>query len=226
MRRRTQRIAPCRFIWLLTWLLLAAGSARPDVAGAQSGDRDAWQRVPDVMAALAIGPGSRVADVGAGSGYFTSRLAREVGAGGRVYSVEIDEGSLSRLGRLANDEGLENIEVVRGETDDPRLPEGSLDAVLVVDAYHEMTEYEAMLAGIYSALKSGGRLVILDLVPPDGSTSRDRQVDRHRIGIDLVEQEVLAAGFEVLDSDPQFTRTGRGRGQWMLTARRPVGETR
>jgi predicted methyltransferase len=226
MRRPTQRMAPCRFIWLLTCLLLAAGSAQPDVAGAQSGDRDAWQRVPDVMAALAIGPGSRVADVGAGSGYFTSRLAREVGAGGRVYSVEIDEGSLSRLGRLANDEGLENIEVVRGETDDPRLPEGSLDAVLVVDAYHEMTEYEAMLAGIYSALKSGGRLVILDLVPPDGSTSRDRQVDRHRIGIDLVEQEVLAAGFEVLDSDPQFTRTGRGRGQWMLTARRPVGETR
>lgn len=221
MSKRTLRIAPRRLTWLLAWLLLVAGSW-PAGLRAQSGDRDSWQRVPEVMAALAIGTGSRVADVGAGTGYFTSHLAREVGADGRVYAVEISESELSRLSRLAEDEGLDNIEVVRGETDDPRLQAQSLDAVLVVDAYHEMIEYEAMLAGMYSALRAGGRLVILDLAPSDGSTSRDGQVDRHRIGIDLVEQEVRAAGFEILDSDPQFTRTGRGRGQWMLIARRPV----
>ena len=221
MSKRTLRIAPHSVTWLLAWLLLVAGSW-PAGVRAQSGDRDSWQRVPEVMAALAIGTGSRVADVGAGTGYFTSHLAREVGAYGRVYAVEISESELSRLSRLAEDEGLDNIEVVRGETDDPRLQAQSLDAVLVVDAYHEMIEYEAMLAGMYSALRAGGRLVILDLAPSDGSTSRDGQVDRHRIGIDLVEQEVRAAGFEILDSDPQFTRTGRGRGQWMLIARRPV----
>jgi ubiquinone/menaquinone biosynthesis C-methylase UbiE len=109
--------------------------------------------VPDVVAALAIGEGSRVADVGAGSGYFTEHLAREVGAGGRVFAVEISERSLSQLRRLAEDENLDNIEVVPGEVDDPKLPERSLDAVLVVDAYHEMTEYEAMLSGMYRALK-------------------------------------------------------------------------
>ncbi|MBT8462510.1 MAG: methyltransferase domain-containing protein, partial [Gemmatimonadetes bacterium] len=176
----------------------------------------------DVMAALAIGTGSRVADVGAGGGYFTAHLARHVGADGRVLAVEIGERELTQLRRLAEDESLENIDVIRGEVDDPRLPEQSLNAVLVVDAYHEMTEHEAMMAGIYGALEPGGRLVIMDLAPPDASASRDRQIESHRIGIDLVAREVEVAGFEVLDRDPEFARSGSGRGQWMLVARRPV----
>ena len=207
--------------WLLASLLAAAGSWPAEIP-AQASERDEWQRVPEVIAALGVGVGSRVADVGAGSGYFTVHLARSVGAGGGVFAVEIGEREISRLKRLAEGDSLANIEVVRGEVADPRLPERSLDAVLVVDAYHEMTEHEAMLAGIYRALRPGGRLVILDLVPQDGSASRDRQTDRHRIGIDMVETEVRAAGYEVLERDPEFTRTARGRGQWMLVARRPV----
>ena len=136
--------------------------------------------------------------------------------------MEIGERELSRLRQMAEDAGLQNIEVMRGEIDDPGLPEQSLDAVLVVDAYREMTEHEAMMAGMYRALKPGGRLVILDLAPSDGSASRDVQIASHRISIDLVEQEVQAASFEVLDRQPQFTRTGGGRGQWMLIARRPA----
>jgi ubiquinone/menaquinone biosynthesis C-methylase UbiE len=114
--------------WLLLCALLAAGF-QPSQLEAQRSNRASWQRVPDVMAALAIGEGSHVADVGAGSGYFTEHLAREVGAGGRVFAVEISERSLSQLRRLAEDEDLNNIEVVPGEIDDPRLPERSLDAV-------------------------------------------------------------------------------------------------
>lgn len=220
MSKRTPRIAPFPFFWLLTCLLVAAG-AWPAEIRAQRGDRDTWQRVPDVMAAMAVGAGSRVADIGAGSGYFTAHLARTVGAGGRVFAVEISERELTRLSRMAEDEGFENIEVIRGEVDDPGLPEQALDAVLVVDAYHEMTEYEAMLAGMYEALEPGGRLVILDLAPSDGSASRGRQVGNHRIGIDVVEQEVQAAGFEIVQREPQFARTGGGRGQWMVVARRP-----
>lgn len=222
MSKRSPRLVPPHSTWVLAWLLLAAISWPTEVR-AQRGDRDAWQQVPEVMAALAIDEGSRVADVGAGSGYFTSHLARNVGAGGRVFAVEISDRELSRLRRLAEDEGLGNIEVVRGEIDDPRLPERSLDAVLVVDAYHEMTEHEAMLAGVYRALRPGGRLVVLDLAPSDGSASRDRQTGSHRIDIDLAEQEVRAASFEVVDRYPQFTRTGGGRTQWMLVARRPDG---
>ena len=203
-------------------LLLLALALQPADLRAQSGDRDQWQRVPDVIAALAIGTGSQVADIGAGNGYFTTHLAGHVGSSGAVFAVEISEGELSRLRRLAEDAGLDNVEVVRGEIDDPGLPKQSLDAALVVDAYHEMTEHDAMLAGMRRALRPGGRLVIIDLVPNDGSASRDRQTDSHRISIDLVEREVRAAGFEVLESDAHFTSTGRGTGQWMLVARRPA----
>jgi ubiquinone/menaquinone biosynthesis C-methylase UbiE len=174
------------------------------------------------MTALSVGAGSQVADVGAGSGYFTAHLSTEVGSSGRVFAVDISDRSLDQLARLVESEGLENVEVIRGEIDDPGLPEGSLNAVLIVDAYHEMTEYEAMLAGVYRALKPGGRLVILDLVPPDSSAARDRQTANHRLGISLVEQEVRAAEFEILARDPRFTTSGRGSGQWMLVARRPA----
>jgi len=203
-------------------LLLLAAAVQPANLPAQGGDRDQWQRVPDVIAALAIGAGSQVADIGAGNGYFTTHLSRQVGAGGVVFAVEIGEAELSRLERLAEQQDPNNIEVVRGEIDDPELPKESLDAVLVVDAYHEMTEYEAMLAGMRGALKPGGRLVIIDLAPRDGSASRDHQTDSHRIGIEFAQQEVRTAGFEVIESDPEFTRTGRGTRQWMLVAQRPA----
>ena len=221
MDRRRLRLALRRASSFPALLLLAA-AVQPANLQAQSGERDRWQRVPDVIAALAIGPGSQVADIGAGNGYFTTYLSRHVGAGGMVFAVEISEADLSGLRRLAEEEDLDNIEVVRGEIDDPELPEESLDAVLVVDAYHEMTEYEAMLAGMRGALKPGGRLVIIDLAPRDGSASRDHQTDSHRIGIEFAQQEVRTAGFEVIESDPEFTRTGRGTRQWMLVAQRPA----
>ena len=135
--------------------------------------------------------------------------------------MDISARALGQLNEMVEDRGLENVTVIRGEVDDPRLPERSLDAVLVVDAYHEMTEYEAMLARLYEALKPRGRLVILDLVPTDGSASRDRQTASHRLAIDLVERELRDAGFVVIDLDPRFTTSGRGSGQWMLVARRP-----
>jgi ubiquinone/menaquinone biosynthesis C-methylase UbiE len=218
MREPDRLSVPRQASWLVLCALLIA--AQPAELEAQRRSRDSWQRVPDVMAALAIGAGSRVADVGAGSGYFTEHLARAVGAEGRVYAVDISERALSQLRRLAENEGLDNIEVVRGAVDDPRLPERSLDAVLVVDAYHEMTEYEAMLSGMFEALRPGGRLVILDLIPADPSQSRDRQTRSHELSIEIVEEELREAGFDVLERDPEFTQSGRNHGQWLLVARR------
>jgi len=219
MRDAHRLTAPRGPSWLLLCALLAV-ALQPAELEAQRRNRDNWQRVPDVIAALAIGEGSRVADVGAGSGYFTAYLAREVGAGGRVFAVDISERSLSQLRRLAEAEGLDNVEVVRGAIDDPRLPAGSLDAVLVVDAYHEMTEHAAMLAGMYGALKPGGRLVMVDFIPADPSQSRDRQTARHELSIDIVEEELREAGFELLDRDERFTQGGHSRGQWLVVARR------
>jgi ubiquinone/menaquinone biosynthesis C-methylase UbiE len=174
------------------------------------------------MSALSVDAGSQVADIGAGSGYFTAHLSRQVEPSGRVFAVDISDRALDQLARLVEREELENVDVIRGEIDDPALPERSLDAVLIVDAYHEMTEYEAMLAGVYKALKPGGRFVVLDLVPSDSSAARGRQTANHRLGISLVEREIREAGFEVIERDPRFTRSGRGSGQWMLVARRPA----
>lgn len=181
-------------------------------------NRDSWQRVPDVLSALAIEEGSRVADVGAGDGYFTRHLAGKVGATGRVYAVEISDRALGQLRRLANDEGFDNVEVVGGDVDDPKLPERSLDAVLVVAAYHEMTEHEAMLTAMFASLKAGGRLVMLERAADDSSDSRERQVGRHELHIDLVEQELIQVGFDILEREEVFTN--RGHPQWMLVARR------
>ncbi len=200
--------------WLLTCLLLAG--LLPAELQAQRRNRDDWQRVPDVIAALSIGEGSRVADVGAGAGYFTEHLAKAVGATGRVFAVDISERALAQLRRLVDEAGLDNVEVIRGEPDDPKLPARSLDAVLVVDAYHEMTEYEAMLAGMLKALKAGGRLVMLDRGATDPSLSRDGQVAKHELSIDLVERELTEAGFEILERNPHFTENERNHRQWML----------
>jgi ubiquinone/menaquinone biosynthesis C-methylase UbiE len=136
--------------------------------------------------------------------------------------VEISEAALARLARLAESHDLDNLEIIRGQVDDPLLPKRSLDAVLVVNTYHLMTEYAAMLQGMYRALKPRGRLVILDHAPSDSGAPRDRQTAGHRLAITLAEREIREAGFEVLSRDPEFTRDGLGRPQWMLVARRPA----
>ncbi len=93
-----------------------------------------------------------------------------------------------------------------------------LDGVLIVNAYHEMDEHEAMLAGIRRALKPAGRLVVIDTPPDDSTASRRRQVSRHDIALGIVVREVEAAGFRVIDQVPDFVaRTGRPR-QWLLVA--------
>lgn len=204
-------------------VLLSIGALTSGVAAQQEAARDAWQRVPAVFAALAVGEGSHVADVGAGRGYFTVRLAQLVGSAGRVYAVDIDASALDRLRTRVEADSLTNVQVIRGAVDDPRLPAGALDAVLVVDTYHEMTAHAAMLSNLLAALAPGGRLVMLDFAPPDSAASRSRQTARHTIALEIAERELLAAGFEIVDRDPDFTEAGgyRRSHQWMLVARRP-----
>jgi predicted methyltransferase len=121
------------------------------------------------------------------------------------------------LRETAEREGFDNIETIVSQPDDPLLAEQSVDGILVVNAYHEMREYEAMLAGFRRALRPGGRLVILDMPPRDPTSSRQQQVSGHDIAIDLVAAELEAAGFEVIERQPDFV-TGRRQRQWLLAA--------
>src|SRR5688500_12289187 len=107
--------------------------------------RDDWQRVSDIFDALVATRGSRIADLGAGEGFLTTRLARRVGPEGRVFAVDISESALAQLAETVAGDSLRNVELILGETDDPRLPWGTLDGVVIVNAYHEMVQRGPML---------------------------------------------------------------------------------
>jgi ubiquinone/menaquinone biosynthesis C-methylase UbiE len=125
-------------------------------------DRDAWQQPSQVMDALGIGDGSVVADVGAGGGWFTVRLARRVGPGGVVIAQDVQRQMIEAIDRRVQREGLRNVRLVLGRDDDTRLPPDTLDAVLMVDAYHEVQNRVGLLRSIRAALKPSGRAGIVD----------------------------------------------------------------
>lgn len=210
--------------WMLVLGFITAW-ASPSFA---QSERDAWQRVPAVVDALRISKGSTVADLGAGSqGYFTQRLSPVVGATGRVYAVDISDRAIRGLNALTREQGLSNVKVIRGQDDDPRLPAASLDAVLIVNAYHDMEQPESVLRGVLRALRPGGRLVILDYAPSDVSAraSRAEQTSEHELDLEIAATELQGSGFEILERDPRFTSEpyrDRAHPQWMLIARRPA----
>jgi len=189
--------------------------------------RDEWQKVDEIFAAMGVSPGDRVADVGAGGGFLSVRLSEAVGEQGRVYAEDITERSIRELTEQLESLEIANVEPVLGGTDDPNLPAVELDAVVIVNAYHEMSEHESMLAGIRRSLQSGGRLVIVDNPPQDSTSSRGTQTRAHDIHIGVVEQDLITAGFEILERRPDFINTGTGRWthhQWMLVAVKPSSD--
>ncbi|MBI3770252.1 MAG: methyltransferase domain-containing protein [Deltaproteobacteria bacterium] len=136
------------------------GARPPDLYRLLELDRDAWQEPARVLALLGVDAGAAVADVGAGGGYFTARLAAAVGTTGRVIAVDIDADALEQLTTRFAD--ARNVVVQRGLPTDPRLDPNTLDAVLMVDTFHELRAADMTLAAIRRALRADGRLVIVD----------------------------------------------------------------
>jgi SAM-dependent methyltransferase len=201
---------------------VAAQPEAVDKARVREGNaREGWQRVPDILVALNVVPGARVADVGAGDGFFTVRLARAVGPAGRVIAEDIDGEALARLRARVADELLGNVEVVQGEADDPRLPVDTLDAVLVVNAYHEMGQFASMLAHFRRALKPGGRLVLVEPLDPRlRGEPRGQQTKAHSLDSGYAARELRAARFDLVGLRDPLIRRGTGTEYWMLVAER------
>jgi ubiquinone/menaquinone biosynthesis C-methylase UbiE len=124
--------------------------------------RDAYQKPDEVVRALALKPGERVADIGSGSGYFTLRLAAAVGDTGRVYGVDIDPEMIRHLNRRVRDAGAHNVQAVLSEPDDPLLPDGSIDRFVIVDTWHHIEKQPEYLALMKKMLKPGGQVVMID----------------------------------------------------------------
>jgi len=148
---------------------------------------------PDaVLETMALAPGDVVADIGCGSGYYARRMAPLVPQG-RVYCVDIQPEMLEIMDGLARDEGVSGIVPVLGESDDPKLPAGEIDWIILADVYHEMSDYESMLAGMVEALAPGGRVALLEYRIEDG-TGDNLKAD-HAMSVRQVLAEWLPAGF-------------------------------
>lgn len=124
--------------------------------------RERQEQTARVLASLKIRLGDVVADIGAGSGYYTVRLARLVGPRGRVKAVDIQQEMLDLIRRKQNGQNFRNIDLVLGKADDPNLPAGSVDLVLLVDVYHEFEYPFEMMRHLISALKPGGRIAFVE----------------------------------------------------------------
>ena len=172
------------------------------------------------MDALRLTAGSRVADVGAGDGYFTWHLAKRVGPDGRVYAVDIQQRLIDDLTRESKKRDLPQVHPTLGDVADPHLPTGELDAVLVVNAYHEMDAHDAMLAKFAMSLKSGGRLAIIDK-----ETKEDRERGSyhsiHAIPKSIVRAEAEKAGFRFAGEQKGFQRARDKTDWWFLLFEKP-----
>jgi predicted methyltransferase len=204
--------------------LLGAGVASVTVAQepGRTLNRDEWQRPGEVMDALGVKAGQRVADIGCGHGYFTFHLAARVGAEGKVYAVDTDPSAVEKVRARKERERLAQVEPILGESADPRLP-GGLDAVLIVDTYHEFREYEQMMRAVLGALKPGGRLAVIDAEAPAGRP-RTEYHRLHTIPAALVREEVTRQGFVFKESRPGFDDVEYGKRMYFLIFEKPPAQ--
>jgi len=164
-------------------------------------DRAAWQKPDQIMDALNIADGSRVADVGAGSGWFTIHLAQRVQSRGLVYAQDVQPQMVEAIRRRVQREGLRNVEVRLGTSSSPNIPAGVLDAVLVVDTYPEVDvdDRVTFLRNLAGALKPNGRIGIVNYKPGHGGPGPDEgrvdsasvEADAHAAGLRVVARENL-----------------------------------
>lgn len=150
--------------------------------------RDSMGEAQSVMDLAEITPGMSVADIGAGEGYYTVRLAERVGAKGRVLAQDINPEAIRRLGLRVERERLDNVSIITGGIDDPRLPANSFDRIFLVHMYHEVTEPYAFLWRLRPALRPGGKVVVVDV---------DRPTGLHGIPPTLLFCELAAVGFRL-----------------------------
>ena len=161
-----------------------------DLSIFESPGRDERLQINRVMDILGVAPGKVVADIGAGSGWFTVRAAKRVGGTGVVYAVDINPEATQYIGDRAQKEHLQNIKPILSKPDDPQLPAASVDAVLLLKTYHEVAEPVTLLRNLRAALRPGAKVGIID---------RNGNGEDHGVGLDVVAREAKQAGYTLID---------------------------
>jgi cyclopropane fatty-acyl-phospholipid synthase-like methyltransferase len=162
-----------------------------DLSIFESPGRDERLQINRVMDLLGVGPGKTVADIGAGSGWFTVRAARRVTASGTVYAVDINPEAIRYIDQRTKKEHLQNIKTILSQPDDPELPPDSIDSVLMLKAYHEIAHPVVLLKNLRSSLKPGAKIGIID---------RNGNGENHGVSKDVIVREASEAGYELRDT--------------------------
>lgn len=211
----SMRRAVCGLLLLLHSLVWGQGvhpiSGRKyaNVMGANGADwlvrpeRESEEQPDAALDAIGIAKGATVADVGAGAGYMTWRMAGRVGPSGKVYANDIQQKMLDLLRQNMEQRKIANVETVLGAIDDPKLPPSAIDLVLLVDVYHEFSEPQKMLRHIRESLKPDGRLVLLEYRAEDPSVPIRPE---HKMTVEQAKAEVEAEGYrldKVLETLPR-----------------------
>lgn len=176
--------------------LLAVGTAAQQTGPNEGQLKAAEQEIPLLVELLELKPGMTVADVGAGFGAWTMRFSRWLGPGGRVYATDIGAPQLAALRDAVTHEGLANVTVLEGAPDTTNLPAACCDGILIRDAYHHLTQPDAIVRSLAVALKPGGRLAVIDFPPrpntavPDGVPANR---GGHGVPAEMVQREGAAA---------------------------------
>ena len=161
-----------------------------DLSIFDSPGRDQRLQVDRVMDILGLGPEKSVADIGAGSGWFTIRAARRVAQGGVVYAVDINPEAMNYIQKRAQKEALGNVKTILSKPDAPMLPAGSVDAVLLLKTYHEVARPVELLRNLRGALRPGAKVGVID---------RNGNGEDHGVGKDVVIHEAEEAGYRLLN---------------------------
>ena len=167
------------------------------VAGAgwlERTEREREEAPSKAIEALDLKPGMVIADIGAGSGYYTSRMAKKVAPAGRVIATDIQPGMIEILERRIKSEGLGNVTTILGAIDDPKLQPNSIDLAIMVDVYHELQQPQLFLQRLKPAFKPGGRLVLLEFRKEDPNVPI---LEVHKMSVAEVRAELEAEGYAI-----------------------------
>jgi ubiquinone/menaquinone biosynthesis C-methylase UbiE len=185
-------------------------------------ERNRWQRPEEILKALELHEGGTVVDLGCGAGYFALRLSSAAGQSGRVIAVDVRRSSLLFLWIRSLLRNAGNIRIVRGNAEDPFARDGSVDAVLIANTYHEFAGPQVVLERVFRSLAPGGRLVIVDRSPlATGAAHSDSPDHSHEVPAAKVVGEILQSRLEIVRQQDNFIEQHDGDSWWLIVARRP-----
>lgn len=218
-------MASHRFICSSIFICFFAFAGFSQYAEYEWEDRDKWMDVSKIFNLADIQEGHKVADIGCHEGFLSVRLSKRVGDSGEVFAVDVRTDRLENLRENLEYRSINNVEIILGDYDNPKLPMEELDAVILMDTYHEIADYMKVLGHIHSSLRPGGRLLVLEKLKDKAKDkNRSVQTDAHTIASKYVKKELLQAGFEITESISDFGKWEReeSKTMWILVARKSM----